>query len=342
MTTPFRLMLVAVILLLMAGAAAVLQLKAHQRFKETVASLPASTALRATVADIHTTHQRAFIALLTVGLIAVVTVACVPARASGESPKLEAQRAEINQLDQLARTTLVQADQLAKERDARVHTEEALYLKQMRLNEALEEKIRLGRNLHDGIIQSLYATGLTLEAARQKRATQPVEAGELEAKGIELLNTTIREVRGYIEGLEKTVVPAPSRNFSGDLSAVFNSLRSQRSTTLSVNLDEAAEGALNPSQKDELVQIVREAISNALRHGDAGHISLRLHENGQQLALLIQDDGRGFDPARGSGTGRGLANLHARARTLGGELQVTSQLGQGTRLLFVFTRDTTV
>jgi len=77
-------------------------------------------------------------------------------------------------------------------------------------------------------------------------------------------------------------------------------------------------------------------VSNALRHGQAAQITIRLHEDGARLALLVQDNGAGFDPDTASRDGHGLANFRARAASLGAEFRLDSQPGSGTRLVLTF------
>jgi signal transduction histidine kinase len=83
----------------------------------------------------------------------------------------------------------------------------------------------------------------------------------------------------------------------------------------------------------EILQITREAISNSLRHGGATRISVRLHRNGPEVGLLVQDNGTGFDSAARAGHGHGLGNMQARANHLGAVLRIDSRPGDGTRVV---------
>jgi signal transduction histidine kinase len=158
---------------------------------------PASIALRAFKRD----QQNAVGLIVTVSLISLLAVALVggirPAPSTGETTQQT--RQDMQQVEHLAKTTVAQEVALGQERAERRRADENLHLQQLLLNEALSEKIRLGRDLHDGVIQSLYATGLTLESARQKQSVDPAAADVLFDRGIELLNQSIREIRGYIQ-----------------------------------------------------------------------------------------------------------------------------------------------
>lgn len=335
MSNSLRLLVLLVVFLALAGTAATLQLNAHRITRRHLAETNAPADVRAAAARVQAGQQRAFIVLFTASLAAVVVVALVPAVRRNASASLDRVQSDMTQMDHLARTTVTQAGALTQERDARIRTEETLHREQLRLNQVLEEKIRLGRDLHDGVIQSLYAIGLTLESARQKLGSVPAEADVLVGRGVSLLNTTIREVRGYIETLARPP-SADARGLGAQLSATLDGVRGHRATVFSIHLDEDAEARLADRQRDEVLQIVREAASNALRHGDAKHLTVRLHEDGSQLALLVQDDGRGFDPQSITRPGLGLANLRARAAALSGDIRIGSQPGAGARIVVTF------
>jgi signal transduction histidine kinase len=95
-----------------------------------------------------------------------------------------------------------------------------------------------------------------------------------------------------------------------------------------LSLDPAAD--VPATTREELLRIVREAVTNATRHGGASSISVEL-TNGDGLFLHIADDGVGFEPDRADG-GFGLTSMRDRARALGGELQITSAPGEGTEI----------
>lgn len=240
-------------------------------------------------------------------------------------------RAEMQSLEQLARATVAQQHALANERGMRQRTEENLVFNQQLLTRAVEEKIRLGRDLHDGLIQSLYAAGLTIESTRGLLTADPAKADRQLEQVRNAINGTIRDVRNYIGELTE---PALRRaGFQQTLAALLEELRTGRSVNFELHLDEEAATALTIDQSRELLQIIREAISNSLRHGQATLITLRLHLHDRTIGLLVHDNGAGFDPATGRDGGHGLDNLRARAAALGGALRLESQIGSGTRLV---------
>ncbi|MDP3070319.1 MAG: sensor histidine kinase, partial [Opitutaceae bacterium] len=265
---------------------------------------------------------------LTIALILVQLLR--PARDPEPPEAASATRTEVGALARLAESSVAQGEELTRERDVRRRAEEDARLKQQLIAQSLDEKIRLGRDLHDGIIQSLYATGLNVETARALVKARPDEAEQRLDQTRAGLNTTIRDVRAYLVGL----APENLRRagFAQALAAAITELNAGRDTRLDVAIDGEAAALLQPEQTIEALQIAREAVSNALRHGRARAIALRLARTERELTLLVQDDGAGFDTARAA-PGHGLGNMRARAARLGATLHITSTPGQGTRVL---------
>ncbi|HWA09285.1 MAG TPA: sensor histidine kinase [Opitutaceae bacterium] len=239
-------------------------------------------------------------------------------------------QAEMSGLTHLARTSVAQGEELGRERDVRRRAEEDAQLRQRLLAQSLESKIRLGHDLHDGIIQSLYAVGLTLESVRPLITSDPGEADGRLTKCLQSLNATIRDVRAYITGLG----PENLRRigFAQALEALVAELRADRAVQFDLRIDEDATALLSPEQSIDALQIAREAISNSLRHGRATAITVRLQHSDREIGLLVQDNGCGFDPAQGSG-GHGLGNMRARAERLRATVRVDSRPGAGTRVV---------
>ena len=240
-------------------------------------------------------------------------------------------RAEMLGLEQLAKTTVAQNAELNEERTVRQRTEEDLRFNQQLLSQSFEEKIRLGRDLHDGLIQSLYAAGLTVETARRTLGTAPDKADKQLEQALGANNGTIREVRQFIGGLTEDSLRRSGHKQSTP--APLADPRAGRVVSIDLRLDEEAASALTLEQGREVIQIVREAVSNALRHGQATALTVRLLKSEQSVAILVQDNGHGFDTTTLRDGGHGLRNMQARAATLGADIRVESHLGAGTRLV---------
>ena len=195
-----------------------------------------------------------------------------------------------------------------------------------------EERDRIGRDLHDGIIQSLYAVGLSLEDVPELMDESPDEATERVDGAIESINLAIRDIRNFIYGLRPEAVDGTQ--VVAGLAALAEEVRHGGLIDVAANLDPAADPGLGPEEGAELLNLVREALSNAVRHARAMRIALSLTSDGVTSQLLIVDDGVGFDPTAPIAAGHhGLANMRARAAAIGGELDIRSAPGSGTRVI---------
>jgi signal transduction histidine kinase len=200
-----------------------------------------------------------------------------------------------------------------------------------------EERDRIGRDLHDGIIQSLYAVGLSLEDVPDLMTEAPDEAAGRVDTAIESINLAIRDIRNFIYGLRPEAVDGTQ--VVAGLAALAEEVRHGGLVDVSAQLDPAADPGLDAEAGGELLNLVREGLSNAVRHGQARRISIELSVNAAGSTLVIADDGVGFDPARAVGAGHhGLANMRARATAIGGRLEIRSAPGDGTTLVVALPR----
>lgn len=268
------------------------------------------------------------------GLALVVTVALVfsiglGSRLGGETrAPFTSRERELRSISLLAATSAKAQEEISVERGEREKAEADSRQRLQMLNQALEEKIRIGRDLHDGVIQSLYAVGLTLESAQRLTAQDTAKAQGLIAQSIQHINHTIVDIRAYIGGLSPRSVRGDS--LASGLAEIVEELRAGRPLDTNWRVEDKAVATLSDQQLAETVQITREAVSNALRHGGASrlHISLVPDENG--TSLTIRDDGTGFDPRSTPASGFGLANMRARAESAIGAFNLTSAPGEGT------------
>ncbi len=194
----------------------------------------------------------------------------------------------------------------------------------------LEERARIGMDLHDGVIQSIYAVGLTLETVQQLTAKDPQKASELLRDAIEGLNGAIRDIRNFILDLRP-------RRFEGNLvQGLAGLVREFQANTLvgiDVHVDEEVARDLPAGISRAIFFTAQEGLANIARHAQASKVELELGANGDRIHLRLQDDGRGFDPEKqDQSVGHGLANMQARAEELGGIFKVHSAPGEGTTL----------
>jgi signal transduction histidine kinase len=195
----------------------------------------------------------------------------------------------------------------------------------------VEERERIGRDLHDGIIQSLYAVGLSLEDLPELMDENPSEAATRVDRAIESLNLTIRDIRNFIFGLRPELLEQATLDAA--LAALADEF--ELNTLVDVDLDIGPDPLdLPPEDRTQLLQIARECLSNIARHSHATQATLHVRKSADGLVLDVSDNGRGFDPGAARGPGhQGLANIEGRARALGGELTIQSERGTGTRII---------
>lgn len=287
----------------------------------------------------HVRTQRGLLLLAGLAFASLVALAVVPARVAPPAPAADpaATRTEMRGLESLARATNAQRVELDHEREARHRSEQDLHLQQVLANHALQDKVRLGRDLHDGLIQTLYATGLVLETASQKLAAAPADpaaAAQLLERAKTTLNAAIREARGTIGGLTPDALEEQS--LPDAIHAILGHLDGGRLREVRLDLSSELPVIAGPT-RTELLQIIRESASNALRHGAATRLEISLAPlpDGERLRLVVRDDGRGFDPAAVT-RGHGLDNLAARARNLAATLDIDSAPGRSATITLAF------
>ena len=193
----------------------------------------------------------------------------------------------------------------------------------------LEERDRIGMDLHDGVIQSLYATGLTLENSLEDLKEDPALVQPQLQKAIQDLNQTIADIRSYIFNLRPAVLA--DTDLAGAVGGLLQELKVN--ALLDVRLIEEPEACrgLSEEQIAALFHVVQESLTNVRKHAQAASVTARLEQWNGIFRMTITDDGVGFDPAR-LGSGQGLHNMRERVEALGGRLQVESANGEGTRL----------
>jgi two-component system sensor histidine kinase DevS len=195
-----------------------------------------------------------------------------------------------------------------------------------------EERERIGMDLHDGIIQSLYGIGLSLENARLNVSQGKNNGVEQIEKSLEALQSAIADIRAYILDLR----PKQLRH-SNMVDGMRSLIREFRANTMvEVEFEGSPEDVegLARTQIDALYHIFQEALSNTAKHAKATKVSIRLWRRGERVMLKVSDDGLGFEPPKPGGRqGHGLTNMQARAEAAGGGMEVISIRKQGTNLL---------
>jgi signal transduction histidine kinase len=196
------------------------------------------------------------------------------------------------------------------------------------------ERERISRDLHDGIIQSIYAAGLHLDEA--SAALDP--SAEAPRARIRTVLTELERISGDIRAtiFDLRSASLESRDAEEIVRSVADELRANTLVGLEVRVEGDFAADLTTEQAGQLHQIVHEAFSNILRHARASHVSVWLTCTRGKLQLEIRDDGVGFDAEAGArergGRAQGLRNMRRRAELLKASLEVASAPGRGTRL----------
>ncbi len=203
--------------------------------------------------------------------------------------------------------------------------------RQSRRLAVLEERERIGMDLHDGIIQSIYAVGLTLESTRALMRTDLEQAEKRLQQGIDGLNATIRDIRTYILDLQ------PSRfdqsNLAQGLERLSRELQANTSISIDLHLEEKVLPMLPPELEQALLRIAQEALANVAKHSGASRAWISARRMGDDLLFQVIDNGVGFhveqEPKR---LGHGLSNMAQRAKQIGGSCEIDSSPGDGTTI----------
>ncbi len=197
--------------------------------------------------------------------------------------------------------------------------------------EVLDDRDRIARELHDSVIQRLFAAGLHLQASTDRPDTTERVSGVVDE-----IDEAIREIRGVIFTLHR-----PTQLDSGLAAA------------LSASINEAARllghrptlrlggilGNVSPELGSELLAVLRESLMNVAKHAQATRTEVSLDVGAEAVTLIVSDDGIGFTPARTEQTGGlGLRNIRERASRLGGEASFYEGAPRGTEVRWIVPR----
>jgi len=243
-------------------------------------------------------------------------------------------------LGRLYLTNKVDADEFSPDDQALVETfalHAGIAMENARLHEQLQrlaivdERERISKDLHDGIIQNLYAVGLSLEDVAEDLTPRHGDAAARVGRAIDSIHLSIQDIRNFIFGLRPELLENASL-----IEGLAVLVEEQRRNSM-VDLDlRAPEGIVEPrpSITSHLLAIASEALSNVVRHSHATRALMTVVPLGDDsLELRIEDNGVGFTPSGSTKMGhQGLANIRDRVERIGGDLAIESESGRGTRL----------
>ncbi len=214
---------------------------------------------------------------------------------------------------------------------AAIAIENAQLYRQTQQLAILQERERFGMDLHDGIIQSIYAIGLMLEDGQLRLATEPEQASDRISRAIHDLNEVIRDIRNYI--LDLRPQRFQGRDLVGGLEELTRELRANTFLDVKLHADGVGRVDLTPEQTVEVLHIVQETLTNVRKHARASRVDVSLSQADGHLELQIEDNGVGLNTARAqSSGGHGLRNMRERAHALGGDIQYEPGARSGTRV----------
>jgi signal transduction histidine kinase len=201
----------------------------------------------------------------------------------------------------------------------------------------IEERERIGKDLHDGIIQSLYAVGLSLEDVPDLMDEDPTEVVRRVERAIDNLHVAIGDIRNFIFGLRPDLLGGMP--LMAGLAALADEFR--HNTMIDIELAGAGLDSEPPADVTaHLLGIVNEALSNVARHAAASRAWVDASSGADgSVVVRVRDNGRGFDASIGAPLGhQGLANMRSRAAGIGASLEVVSDPGSGTTISITLPR----
>jgi signal transduction histidine kinase len=190
----------------------------------------------------------------------------------------------------------------------------------------LEDRERIAKELHDGVIQSLFAVGMGLQGTAM--VSKDEELATRIERAVADIDGVIRDLRNYIFGLRPGILA--DRKLDEALRHLGEEFQQRSGVTTVVDVDPAVASELTPAAAD-ILQLTREALSNVGRHAHAATCRISLYRSDDQLILEVDDDGKGFDP-NSSRRGDGLTNMEARGRALSATISIESARGEGTTI----------
>jgi two-component system sensor histidine kinase DevS len=196
----------------------------------------------------------------------------------------------------------------------------------------LEERERIGMDLHDGTIQSIYGVGLSLENILHMLNDAETQTKSRLKHAIDDLNQIIRDIRTYILDLRPRQMS--NENLLDGLKRLASEYRANTLASATVNGSKAKLDDLPQVHSMALFHICQESLANVAKHAAAKRVSVNVWTTDERVVMEIRDNGKGFDPEKMSKSiGHGLANMQTRVRAVGGEVDISSAPGEGTTIL---------
>ena len=191
----------------------------------------------------------------------------------------------------------------------------------------LEERDRISKELHDGVIQSIYSVGLALQGAMGLLERDPAGTRARIDDAIGTLDDVVRDVRSYIFALQPKSVE--EQGLKSAIEELAREVEVNALANVTVHFSDEVQSTIAADAKGHVIQIVREILSNVARHAQASEVEIACAiRDGDTIVITIEDDGVGFDPNTVV-RGHGLTNIEDRARSLGGRIAIAPRTPTG-------------
>jgi signal transduction histidine kinase len=226
-------------------------------------------------------------------------------------------------------------EQLHREMDERVRTEQALRREQQTLQHLLEssdhERQLIAYEIHDGLAQGLAAAVMHLESAESLRGQDAETAARFQDTGLEMLRQSLNEARRLISDVRPPILD--EQGIEAAIAHLVHEERSPDAPRIEFSCD-VDFNRLDPILENAIYRITQESLMNACKHSKAERVRVELLQRNKKLVRVeIRDWGTGFDPANVRAGCFGLEGMRQRARLLGGVAQIESELGRGTTVI---------
>ena len=208
--------------------------------------------------------------------------------------------------------------------------ENALLSEQLQALAVHDERERISRELHDGVIQALFSIGMGLESARMLLRSHPERAETRLDDAIDGIDGAIRELRNYIFQLRPQ--QAASMGLGRGLVELAREYEVNALVRPTLRVQSGIDARVPEAFVPDLLQVVRELLSNAAKHAGASELSVSADVVDGEVVVELADNGVGFDASAGPQVGRGLENVRERADALEAALTIDSSPGAGTRV----------
>lgn len=196
-----------------------------------------------------------------------------------------------------------------------------------------EEKNRIAMELHDGILNNIYAVRLNLEFINKKADEESILQRKEYIKELQKVET---EIRGVSHDLSRNAIFQGDKSFKTLLEFMINSQKNTFETQFDLDIDPDINwDAMGNVAKVNVYRIIQEALQNVNKYSQAKHAHVFIKKEGESVLVKVNDDGVGFDPDKAKG-GIGIKNLKKRASLLNGELSIESAPGKGSTIEVVF------